>query len=68
MIAMNELKIGDLCHVVNCSKLSLATSGEVGIVVRIINDKHMYGIKSYWVLYTDKLRGPFFTKELSVLE
>lgn len=64
----NLLKMGDICHVDTSFRTSLATSNEIGMLVKIESDSHIHSIKHYWVLYNSGLRGPFNTQELTAVK
>lgn len=63
---MTPLKIGDMCRLNNFIKTSLARHDEIGMFVnkRLDSTARMM---TYWVLFYDKVRGPFLESELEVI-
>lgn len=61
---MATLKPGDMCRLNNFISTSLARHDEIGMFVNKRIDNNSSRIMTYWVLFFDKIRGPFFEFEL----
>jgi hypothetical protein len=64
---MASLRMGDMCKLNSFIRTSLANHDEIGVLVDKRRDISSARIMTYWVLFYDKIRGPFFENELEVI-
>lgn len=63
-----ELQPGDICRLSPCVITSMVNHDVIGLLVSNGYDMVARTIQVYYALFDGKLKGPFFTKELEIIQ